>query len=46
MKSDDLIRELKKAGWVEVRVAGSHQYLQAPSRFGTHHCSASEEASR
>lgn len=31
MKSDDLIRELKKAGWAEVRVAGSHHIFKHPT---------------
>jgi len=34
MKSDDLIRELKKAGWVEVRVAGSHHIFKHPTISG------------
>jgi predicted RNA binding protein YcfA (HicA-like mRNA interferase family) len=31
MKSDDLLRELKKAGWTEVRVAGSHHIFKHPT---------------
>jgi predicted RNA binding protein YcfA (HicA-like mRNA interferase family) len=31
MKSDELIRELKKAGWAEVRVAGSHHIFKHPT---------------
>jgi predicted RNA binding protein YcfA (HicA-like mRNA interferase family) len=31
MKSDDLIRELKKAGLAEVRVAGSHHIFKHPT---------------
>jgi len=34
MKSDDLIRELKRAGWVEDRVVGSHHIFKHPSRPG------------
>jgi len=30
VKSRDLIRELKRAGWVEVRVAGSHHIFRHP----------------
>ena len=32
MKSDALIRELKKAGWQEVRVVGSHHHFKHPSK--------------
>lgn len=28
MKSSDLIRELKKAGWIEDRVSGSHHIFK------------------
>jgi predicted RNA binding protein YcfA (HicA-like mRNA interferase family) len=31
MKSNDLIRELKRAGWVEDRVVGSHHIFKHPS---------------
>jgi predicted RNA binding protein YcfA (HicA-like mRNA interferase family) len=31
MKSADLIRELKKAGWTEVRVVGSHHIFKHPT---------------
>jgi predicted RNA binding protein YcfA (HicA-like mRNA interferase family) len=31
MKSSDLIRELKKAGWIEDRVAGSHHIFKHPT---------------
>jgi len=34
MKSEDLIRELKKAGWVEDRVVGSHDIFKDPARPG------------
>jgi len=34
MKSDDLIRELRKAGWVEDRVVGSHHIFKHPARPG------------
>ena len=34
MKSHDLIRELKKAGWVEDQVVGSHHIFKHPSRLG------------
>jgi len=34
MKSHDLIRELKKAGWVEDRVVGSHHIFKHPIRPG------------
>lgn len=34
MKSDDLIRELKKAGWIEARVAGSHHIFTHPRIAG------------
>jgi predicted RNA binding protein YcfA (HicA-like mRNA interferase family) len=34
MKSDDLIRELKRAGGVEDRVVGSHHMFKHPSRPG------------
>jgi len=32
MTSDELIRELKKAGWVEDRVVGSHHIFKHPTR--------------
>ena len=32
MKSDDLIRELQKAGWREVRCVGSHHQFKHPSK--------------
>ena len=32
MKSADLIRELKKAGWTEVRVVGSHHIFKHATR--------------
>jgi predicted RNA binding protein YcfA (HicA-like mRNA interferase family) len=31
MKSADLIRDLKKAGWVEDRVVGSHHIFKHPT---------------
>jgi len=34
MKSEDLIRELRKAGWVEDRVVGSHHIFKHPTRPG------------
>jgi predicted RNA binding protein YcfA (HicA-like mRNA interferase family) len=34
MKSADLIRELKSAGWVLDRVRGSHHVFYHPSRLG------------
>ncbi len=34
MKSDDLIRELKKAGWTEDRVTGSHHIFTHPTIAG------------
>ena len=34
MSSDDLIRELRKAGWVEVRCVGSHHIFKHPKRPG------------
>ena len=34
VNSADLIRELKKAGWYEDRVAGSHHILKHPTRPG------------
>lgn len=34
MGSADLIRELKKAGWYEHRVVGSHHILKHPTRPG------------
>jgi predicted RNA binding protein YcfA (HicA-like mRNA interferase family) len=32
MKSDDLIRDLKKASWQEVRCVGSHHQFKHPSK--------------
>ena len=34
MRSDDLSRELKKAGWVEDRCVGSHHIFKHPTRPG------------
>lgn len=34
MKSTDLIRLIKKAGWVEDRVVGSHHIFKHPTRHG------------
>jgi len=34
MKSGDLIRELKKAGWIEDRVSGSHHIFKHPTIAG------------
>jgi len=35
MKSRDIIKTLKKAGWVEVRQSGSHKQFRHPDRKGT-----------
>jgi predicted RNA binding protein YcfA (HicA-like mRNA interferase family) len=34
MKSAELIHELKKAGWIEDRIVGSHHIFKHPSRPG------------
>jgi predicted RNA binding protein YcfA (HicA-like mRNA interferase family) len=34
MKSDDLIRELKRAGWTQDRVSGSHHIFKHPTIAG------------
>jgi len=34
VKSDDLIRELRKAGWIEDRVVGSHHIFKHATRSG------------
>lgn len=34
MKSKDLIRELRKAGWVEDRIVGSHHIVKHPTILG------------
>jgi predicted RNA binding protein YcfA (HicA-like mRNA interferase family) len=34
MKSKDLIRKMKNAGWVEDRVVGSHHIFKHPSKPG------------
>jgi predicted RNA binding protein YcfA (HicA-like mRNA interferase family) len=34
MKTDDLIRELKAAGWILNRVRGSHHVFRHPERTG------------
>lgn len=34
VQSKDLIRELKRAGWVEDRVAGSHHIFKHPTIAG------------
>ena len=34
MKSTDLIRDLKKAGWAEDRVVGNHHIFKHPSIAG------------
>lgn len=34
MKSKDLLRAMKKAGWVEDRVVGSHHILKHPGKPG------------
>lgn len=35
MKSADIIKELKRAGWIEVRQKGSHKQFRHPGRKGT-----------
>ena len=35
MKSRDIIKKLKKAGWAEVRQSGSHKQFRHPDRRGT-----------
>jgi len=35
VSSREIIRLLKKAGWQEVRVNGSHHHFRHPSRAGT-----------
>lgn len=35
MKSRDIVKKLKKAGWVEVRQTGSHKQFRHPDRKGT-----------
>jgi predicted RNA binding protein YcfA (HicA-like mRNA interferase family) len=34
MKSDDLVRELRKAGWIQDRVVGSHHIFKHSSKPG------------
>lgn len=34
MKSADLIKDLRKAGWMEVRARGSHHQFSHPDRPG------------
>ena len=34
MNSKDLIKELLKDGWFEVKVRGSHHYFKHPSKAG------------
>ncbi|MBM5811217.1 MAG: type II toxin-antitoxin system HicA family toxin [Gammaproteobacteria bacterium] len=34
MKSADLMRELKQAGWIEDRVSGSHHVFRHPTIAG------------
>lgn len=34
MKSKDLIKEIKKDGWYEVSVRGSHHYFKHPAKTG------------
>lgn len=34
MQSRDLIRELKKAGWMEYRIVGSHHIFKHPTMPG------------
>ncbi|HTQ12497.1 MAG TPA: type II toxin-antitoxin system HicA family toxin [Rhizomicrobium sp.] len=35
LSSREVIRLLVKAGWVEVRVSGSHHHFRHPARAGT-----------
>jgi predicted RNA binding protein YcfA (HicA-like mRNA interferase family) len=35
MRSREIIKKLKKAGWVEVRQSGSHKQFRHPHRKGT-----------
>ena len=35
MKSRDVIKKLKKAGWAEVRQEGSHKQFKHPTAKGT-----------
>jgi hypothetical protein len=46
MGSDDLIRELRKAGWVEVRCVGSLHIFKHPKRPGHLTVPQSEKGSR
>ena len=39
MKSKDLIRAMKKAGWVEDRVVGSHHIFKHSTKPGSGHIS-------
>ena len=34
MKSSDLLRQLKKDGWYEIRQSGSHKILVHPTKEG------------
>lgn len=35
LSSREIIRQLEKAGWREVRAAGSHRHFRHPGRPGT-----------
>ena len=35
MRSREVLKRLKRAGWVEVRQSGSHKHLRHPDRPGT-----------
>lgn len=35
MRSGEIIKKLEKAGWVEVRQAGSHKHFRHPTTPGT-----------
>ncbi len=35
MKSRDIIKKLKKAGWIEARQSGSHKQFRHPGHKGT-----------
>lgn len=34
MKSRDVIKKIEAAGWVQVRVNGSHHHFKHPTRLG------------
>lgn len=35
MRSSEILKKLKKAGWVEVRQTGGHKQLRHPIKTGT-----------